>query len=231
MRTFYQVLFALPLSILLFSACNKNEQPDPQVTPDPIQFDAMEVGQKWRYLGLLGEDYGTSQDSFTYTDDTLVLEVIAKDQNGFLIEETLIYNGSTTEFLSQNKDAVFRYYLEVVDDTLRYTKPGTPFPQSRIFSYLTAVQGLPFQEFSTNELEVSGWKPNIGYCECRYLAYTKDYTLFGRNYDRLNILVENRAMATDASGETYIYSSKHGIVRFSTYNPWTQRGYGWDLLP
>ena len=65
----------------------------------------------------------------------------------------------------------------------------------------------------------------------RYEGYTENYTLFGKTYGFLNVIVENSAMALDGNGETYVFSKPCGIVRSSTYSWWTQEGYGWDLLP
>ena len=86
-------------------------------------------------------------------------------------------------------------------------------------------------DISTPKFDMPGWKTNLGYCECRRTGYLEDYNLFGRAYQRLNVLVDNSPMATDGNGETYVYSKFYGIVRYSTYSWWTQDGYGWDLLP
>jgi hypothetical protein len=80
-------------------------------------------------------------------------------------------------------------------------------------------------------VDILGWKTSLNYCECRQQGYAEDYTLFGKTYDRLNVIVENSAMAWDGNGMTYAFSKGTGIVRFSTYGWWTQSGYGWDLLP
>lgn len=78
---------------------------------------------------------------------------------------------------------------------------------------------------------VLGWKTSLPSWADRYEGYTKNYSLFGRTYSYLNVIVENSAMASDGNGETYIFSKPFGIVRSSTYSAWTSQGYGWDLIP
>ena len=100
-----------------------------------------------------------------------------------------------------------------------------------VFGYQISKQGLPLVNIVTPKVEILGWKTSLNYCECRQTGYTENYTLFGKTYPRLNVLVENSSMAVDGNGETYVYSKSNGIVRFSTYSWWTQSGVGWDLLP
>lgn len=217
----------------LLSACKKDSPLD---VPDPasnrIRFDALAVGQVNQYIGLSGEAYYTNDyDQFEYSDDTLRLEIVAKDNNGFKVAETLHYVDTVHNWLDWDKDSTYYYYLRVSNDTLRVKPIGTPYLRSRIFTYNLSEEGLPLKKIESPEVEILGWKTSFNYCECRQTGYAENYTLFGKKYDRLNVIVENSAMALDGNGETYVFSKPFGIVRFSTYGWWTQSGYGWDLLP
>ena len=236
------LLFAIPVALFVFS-CRKENPPGPTGPTGPpaaglIRFDSMAVGQISKYIGLTGEDYYTSNnDNYQYVDDTLVLEIVAQDANGFLVAESLHYVGDIYPWIGEHPDSVYHYYLEVKDDTLKAKKVPSPsqwpYPDSRIFSFRTAMNdgGLPLAQITSPKVDILGWKTSLGYCECRREAYTEDYTLFGVDYPPLNVIVENSAMAFDGNGETYVYSKETGVVRFSTYGWWTQSGYGWDLLP
>lgn len=226
-------LFRVPITLLLFplliAACHTDSQPASQAPA--IQFEAMAVGQKSHYIALLGYDYYSTKDTFVYTDDTLQLEIIAQDNNGYLIEETFQYVGDVSPWFEFEKDSIRRYYVKIRNDTLQFTPVGSPYLESHIFTYQTSQSGLPLADFSSPKIDIHGWKTSLDYCECRRTGYTEDYTLFGEHYDRLNILIANAPMAVDGNGDTYVYSRNKGIVRFSTYSWWFQNGYGWDLLP
>ena len=207
--------------------------PNPENLPPytgPIRFDSLEIGQRSRYIALLGEDYGSNNENFAYTTDTLRLTVVAQDANGFLIEESFKYVGSVSNWFDYEKDSIFRYYVKVVDDTLRFKQVGASYWRSRIIGYYGGRDGLPMADISSPKIDITGWRTNLGYCECRQVGYAEDYSLFGKTYPKLNVLVDNAAMAFDGNGETYVYSKTIGIVRFSTYSWWTRSGYGWDLL-
>lgn len=238
----YSKFHFLLLTLMLISvvACKKNEEKDPgdQHNHPPafngpaLRFDNLAVGQGARFIGLNGEQYSSSGvNIFEYTDDTLQLEIIAENANGFLVKESLYYTGEVNEWLSPDKDSIYQFYIKIVDDTLRFGAAGSSYLYSRIFGYSTSKQGLPLANFSNQTIEIDGWKTKLGYCECRQSGYTENYTLFGENYPFLNVLVENAPMSFDGNGETFVYSKTAGIVRASTYSWWTSTGIGWDLLP
>lgn len=222
----------LALFVALF-ACKKERLPDvPAPASTRIRFDLPAVGQVSKFIGLSGEEYFSSNNAlFEYSDDTLRLEIVAKDANGYKVKESLHYNGAVQEYLDWDKDSVYFYYLQISNDTLRAVPAGTLYIQSRLFGFQITEHGIPLKKILSPKVEIDGWKTSFNYCECYRTAYTENYTLFGKLYERLNVVVENSPMALDGSGETYVYDKSSGIVRASTYGWWTQSGYGWDLLP
>ena len=224
--TKYTPFFAL---MLFFTACC----PEPEdISSNPVHFDNLAVGQKSRYLLLSGDDYYL-QDSFNfdYLDDTLTLEIVDLNNEGFKVKETMQYTGDTHAYLQGEKDSVYYYYFNVVNDTLRITKSGSLWVNSRIFGYNSAQNGLPLIDYTDHPVEIKGWKTSFPYCECFNSGYTEHYEQFGIHYDRLNVWLQNSPMSFDGSGSTFLYSNTHGIVRMSTYSWWSQSGFGWDLLP
>jgi len=228
-----QLLLLLLLVVIALNSCKKDcpEIPDP-TTGDGLRFDNLAVGQTARYIGLLGENYYTpSTGDFAYTDDTLLLKIVAQDANGFQVAESLHYVGDVDDWMAQEKDSTYFYYLKVQNDTIRVQPIGSDFLHSRIFTYGVSQSGLPLKKITSQQVSISGWKTSFNYCECRQEGYAVGYELFGQTYDYLNVIVENSFMAVDGPGETYVFSKNHGIVRFSEYGWWTQAGYGWDLIP
>lgn len=229
-------IFATILLSSIISSCKKEPccSPDPGPSLQYIRFDNLAVGQKSKYITLWGEGYFLGQtDNFMYMDDTLVLEVVDKDpQKGFKIEERLAYSGDLSPtWLGYDKDSVYYYYLRVEDDSLKILPVTGNYHRSRIFQFDFLSPKLPLKPISNPEIEIEGWMTNLPYCECDRQGFVKNYTLFGRIYPRLNLVMQNSPMALDGSGTTIVYTKSDGIVRFSTYSWWTQGGYGFDLLP
>jgi len=236
MKLLHHLFAATALCALLFSACRHDPhvypEPDPIPNPNPIRFDNLTVGQSSRYIGLWGEDYYTNNNNnFGYTDDTLQLKIVGLGVQGFKVEETFHYTGNVLSWLNYDKDSVYHYYLTVSDDTLRIKPSHNNYVNSRMFGYYTVKNGLALADIAAPKIEISGWKTNLPYCECRRDGFVEDYTLFGQTYPRLNVVVENSPMSFDGNGETNVFSKSAGIVRVSTYSWWTQGGIGWDLLP
>lgn len=238
MRITFRNLLTLLVSVpfLVLHSCKKDEAKgcdELEESSGRIRFDSMAVGQKSKYLGLLGEEYFANNNIFRYTTDTLIWEVVGHDANGYLIRESMKYVGPEPEspWYAYTKDLVFEFYLNFDNDTLRVTEPGKDFLSSRLTGYRTDDWRLPLNDFNGDYLQVEGWKTSLGYCSCRREAYTTDYEQLGAAYPRLNVLVDNRAMAFDGNGETFVYSKRYGIVRITLYSPWTQRGEAWNLLP
>lgn len=196
-----------------------------------IRFDLPAVGQVSKYIGLAGEDYySASYDQYEYSDDTLRLEIIAKDNNGYKVAESLHYVGDVHTWLNAGKDSIYQYYLRFTNDTLRLIPIGSAYLRSRIFGSYMSREGIPLKKIESPKVDILGWKTGFNFCGCRQQGYTENYTLFGKTYDRLNVIVENSPVQWDGSGETYVFSKPFGIVRFSTYSWWTMSGYGWDYI-
>lgn len=233
------------LSLLVFTlfSCTElttvtPESPDvpetsPQVFNDnPIMYCGLAVGQKSAYVMLEGRQYfnNTVNDDFNYLNDTLIVEIIGEDDNGFLVEE---YFTENSEPLPMNyysyQDSTYQYYLKIENDSLHFYHPESEYI---IFSHLFwHMDGkIDLSEFDNQEVEILGWKTSLSYCECDQKGFVTDYEQFGTTYDLLNVFIHNSDMQFDGPGTTYIYSNLHGMVRTSHYGWWTQSGFGWDLL-
>ncbi len=200
---------------------------------DPIRFDQLAVGQRSRYTAFEGENCRNGDGlQFTHFKDTLVLEIVGQDAQGFKVMETLHYADGTSSWYSYNRDSTYYYYFLVSNDTLRLAPIGTNYVVSRLFTdYFAPFAGLPLANFTDTEVKMKGWLTDLPFCECRKMGFTKKYKLFGKKYSRLNVLMENTAMQGDGLGYTYVYSAMDGLVKFSTCSAFTSSGYGWDLLP
>ncbi|MCB0651938.1 MAG: hypothetical protein KDC85_11740 [Saprospiraceae bacterium] len=232
MKTSHFLLFFMLIS--LFSCTNlTTETPEPEnqnqvYNENPIRFSALEVGQKSAYVMLIGSNYSDSLnfDDFYYFNDTLIVEIISEDENGFLVEE---YTTPGSVPLYNMSDTTYQYYLKVENDLLKVYHPDA---QYGILSYLFwhSVDSLDLTPFTNQEIQIKGWKTSLEYCECDHFGYVQNYELFGMTYDYLNVSVRDFFMAVDGDGTTFVYSNTDGLVRTTSYSWWGQTGTGWDLL-
>jgi len=161
-----------------------------------------------------------------------LLEIIGKDDEKYIVSESLrpgsaVLNGINNPQI-WNPEETFFYLIEVIDNKLEVSPLNTNSVNSRVF---TEIQELDLSIFNDHEIEIKGWKTTIAQCDCSGNTFARDYKLFNVNYERLNIFIDNSAVVIDGPGYTYIYSPKNGIVRYSSFSPWTGTGAGWDLLP
>ena len=231
------LLIIISLCGFFYQSCTRcAELPDPDVPTisnfNPIRFDSLAVGQRSRYLGLEGYGYsGGNGSEFSYSDDTLILEIVGQDLNGFKVAETLHYVDTVSAWQATFRDSIYFYYLQIADDSLHLAPFGTSYVRSRLFNYYQRSDGLYLTPLVGTQVDIHGWKSGFPYCECWRHGFTLDYSLFGKTYPYLNVLMQDYRMQVDGNGQTYVYSAKAGIVKSSEYSWWTSNGYGWDLLP
>ena len=101
MRAFYTILF---ISSCLFFGCLKTaefeiirENQIDVALANPIRFDQLAVGQKSTYV-LIRPDSSGIPSSCQQTLDTLRVEIIEQNTNGYLVKETTTLRNSTSFF-------------------------------------------------------------------------------------------------------------------------------------
>lgn len=201
------------------------------VINNPVNFENLEVGQQSVYLSLktTAPVDGNYTDNFEYQNDTLVIDIIDEDENGFLVKE---YKTPLSE--SQGEAGNFHpddpnyYYLKIVNDSLHYspTDPSTYFESELLGSGLRI---LPLSTFTNQEATIVGWTTTLSIYPGMTTAFTPSFELFGYIYEDLNIFIDNRYLHWDANGVTFVYSRTHGFIR-TTHVFYESGAAGWDLL-
>lgn len=215
---------AIPvIALLLVYGCDVSPEADQNVAANLV-LTALEVGQESRYLGFVGENYrDADKTEFSYTGDTLIVEVVEQTSEGFVVEEYLS-DGSVSDTLAQKTKIV--YLLNVENDQLTATSRTGRGSASALYRF-----NLDLSDGAGDEVQLAGWKTTLSYCECNKEGFLTGQQVLGKTYDRLNMIQENLGMAVDGPGFTYIYSGDDGMVRQYTVSWWTNTGEGWDLLP
>lgn len=216
--------------ILVFTivSCQKEEQ----ITTEPptfvsMNFDELDEGQIFKYTLL--EAIGYSDEGyfdFSYTNDTLILEIINKDINQITVRESISLGSNmyitTDNYYWGDKDSTYINTWFIENDSLKtfgalnsHLFPRTHFALDIDMSFL---------------VEVKGWKTSFPFVQGDKYLYTTNYTLNEIDYDTVGIFLNNHPLSVDGHGKTIFYSKKHGIIRTSTYSAWTDEGQGWDRI-
>lgn len=232
----------LVLSVVLIFGCSKDEQIlNPPTSSQHIDLMDLKVGQTNSYVRYEGEKYydTTSHFDFSYTNDTIVMEIVAQDGSTFIVEESYtpgseILTSEHSEYYKQK----LRYRLSI-EDNKAVIERDTANQYSTYFFYAFSLNDWGNGEFkmefdlspiTENETEIKGWKTTGGYCECYIEGFADDVVILGNEYGRCNVITNNVPMQVDGNGMTYVYNSERGFVRSFTYSWWTGGGHGFDLL-
>ena len=238
MKFNYQLLI---LSIILITtACGVDSfTSEPEIEVEEMEhvfidmdLDNLEVGQKFYYTLFTAEEvYNDENVDFTYTGDTLELEVISEGSGSFLIRERLTPKSNmlvneTNYYHHQEPDYSAENYWTVLNDSLFLTDS-----LEAVESHLLTRSKLNLINFEEEGVEMNGWKTSFPFSERDFQFYLLDYTLNEQFYDRLNVFINNTPMSYgDNDGATIVYSRNHGIVRSSRYDAWVGNGTGWDRI-
>jgi len=222
------------LFLMALSSCYKGSDENPTVISpyiNPILPSAMKVGQKSRYLMLKGENYFElgAYDDFSYLPDTLIVEITAQNGVDFTFKEYFTKGSLSVSYpgyIMYDTNAV-TYLARVENDTFKTIQNNNQY--SRLFHYNNVA--LPLAHINNNLTTIKGWKTTLAYTESYVNAHATGYNLFGKAWAFLNIIIDNRSMAFDGPGATFMYEGEVGIARTGSYSWWTQSGYGFDYLP
>ena len=228
---FYGALLALTL----LCACSRDSLPDYQerYESNKIVFNNLEIGQTNRYQLFDGEDYAdTDNDNFSYLGDTLIVKIVAEDELGFYVKETLT-PGSASLHGSYNvayAERTLYYHMTTENDHLRVL-PDDERYRSRLF-FLENSSGLPHHKIEGTELEMMGWKTNMPHHANYVEASILDIDFHEFHFPHLNVLIDNTHLDIGSGyGHMHWYDAEHGgLVRSAVYSGQTARGFGWDLV-
>jgi len=238
MRYYNFSAIALTAVCLLCFSCKKEEvQPTIEDnTRTNINLTKPEIGQQSRYILFRGEDIKDDDNfSFEYLPDTLAVEIIAEDENGYLVKEfltpgSLSLNGENNVAYA---DSTWYYYIYVddTDQSLKVKQRGNYYRTRLFFLYDEQSRGLGLQQIASPETEIRGWKTTLPFEKDFMTARSSDFTLFDTKYDAVNIVIDNRPMLEGLPGSTHVFSLEQGLIRSSEYSDFDGKGYGWDVLP
>lgn len=230
--------FALVLACLFVSSCKK-EPIEPIVVINPhgnINLTNPKIGQQSRYVLFRGEDIKDNENfNYEYLPDTLAVEIVAEDENGYMVKEFLTagsrsLNGENNVAFA---DSTWYYYIYVdqEDESLKVKQRGNYYRTRLFFLYNENERGLSTQQIASPTTEIMGWKTSLPFAKELVSARVNDFNVFGQQYESLNVVIDNRPMQESLPGSTHVFSLEEGLIRSAEYSDFDGRGYGWDVLP
>ncbi len=225
-------LFSLTGLLLLGTfSCKKDKPLDIQTTPN-INFESPEVGQISKYILLQGENIKhTANTFFEYLPDTLVAEIIEKEDDKYLIKEYLTEGSASLNGENYVSFADSTLYYNLIKSDTALTIQNLHFRiKSRLFFYPNQEDGIRNREFHDLPVNMETWKTSLPFTTQYIECYVENLQLLEREYPHLNVQINNLPMRSGSSGYTHVYSMKHGLVRSARYSDLTGKGFGWDLI-
>ena len=237
-------LFAICVLIIFLSVgCDKEKLVDPKENHGlNINFNDLQVGQINTYLRYTAVGYRdtNSHQNFTYQKDTLHVAVTDQEGDFFLVEEYLTRN---SEIFDEENGQFFEdtiiYKIKIEGDTLVVQGKPDDYSSYLFTQFSTAdwnvnedrIMKFPITDITNQKTEIKGWKTTSGYSESYKTFFAEECEILGKDFGRVNVIVDNVPMQVDGNGSTYIYNRDFGFVKSFTYGWWVDNGTGWDLLP
>jgi hypothetical protein len=201
----------------------------------PIRLSSPAIGQRSYYTFFTAKD-NTGNVSFSYPGDTLIIGITGFESDQWVVKEFLS-DGSISKKKSTSSSAFWKGYADSVFTSYMKIDPyyiNVSRPANRTYnSFAFAGRNWAFQIADVLDTEPSNpqCSPAFYYRSTVWMEYSKDYTQFGKTFEKLNIHFDYRDMSTDGFGFMYAYQMPHGFVRISWVNYWElSKANGWDLI-
>jgi hypothetical protein len=224
-----KILHSLPiLCLILLLACEKTSDFTPDVLPvsgNTIQFTNLRVGQKSTYVKWATCNYDKpSENFFEQTTDTLTIEILSKDDNGFLVKESINQETSCIK-APVSYPQPFLFYLKQIDDSLIVkNKLSTDSRLSRLFSN----RNLPLNPVLTNLKTLNKWLlPEL--TADTYWGFHENIVRNNNNFGKANVWWDGTSIVVDGPFRGLIYNNQNGIIAHIILGSQLPHGIVWYL--
>lgn len=157
--TIYFITISL---IFLLASCGKEDQDDTlsrcETFIDSMNFDSMEVGDQFKFVFFIGENYFNDElNGFYFTGDTLVLEVLQVDGYEKIISEKLTpgsrsFLNDTSEYYAEADSHYINKWL-VRPEFMRLEKEG-----DEVRSHLMHKHLIEYPKSTARRASFDQWK-------------------------------------------------------------------------
>jgi hypothetical protein len=216
--------FCLLLGLIAFISCEEKAV-DPEILGSKINFSNLQVGQKSQYISRKTAKWTNTNDAdFQWGTDTLTVEIVSQDQNGFRVKESVVPDLT----MGPLGNRTF-YYLKVVGDSLFVSKDATDVSNSRLFRSVNTRFFI--RDFASPNMTLAQWTtttpPNL---VDDYTGFTTNFKYLNATFGRVNVDVRRRPMQWDGEGKFFIYSPMEGILVSAINGSFNPAGTAWYRL-
>ena len=210
--------FLILMSIFLFSQCKKETV---VTASNHINFENLAIGQKSYYINFKSKNPTLDSDTaFKATTDTILLKVIDKNENGFLIREEWL---NTLILPTQ-------YYFKIQGDTL-FVKPLTNQTQieSAFFNSKHTLYMLTDKNFPL--WKATRWAVLKDVNVFNGFGKLENVKILNRNYSSAFVFYDSNAIVFDGPAYSKFYTKTDGFISFQTIGGFAPYGSLFNLLP
>ena len=210
--------FLILMSIFLFSQCKKETV---VTASNHINFENLAIGQKSYYINFKSKNPTLDSDTaFKATTDTILLKVIDKNENGFLIREEWL----NTLILSA------QYYFKIQGDTLlvkpltNQTQIESAFFNSKHTLYILNDKNLPLWK-------ATRWAVLKDVNVFNGFGKLENVKILNKNYSAALAFYDSNQIVFDGPAYAKIYTKSDGFISFQTIGGFAPYGSLFNLLP
>ena len=221
-------LIYLLFCLIAFASCTAADESafefDLSTVYNQINFEKPSVGQESTYIHFMGYEFGSLNSDIDYTEDTLLVSLIAKSGSNFTFQER-IADGSAVYGVSSpyidGHDMLKTSEWEVVGDSLRFIDGNT-------FLYWPGRESLPFilSDAALNNT-LRTWGTSSNSFEAPFKLLNGSINDF--NHEEIIGAYDVIDTPVDGFGYEMLYNKPFGMIRSSRFGPETLDGFGWDL--
>ncbi len=216
MKKYVNIIKFLAL-IVVFSHCYRESVN----SNNHISFDNLQIGQQSQYAGYTSRmPHSESDTAYKSTGDTIVLTVIAKDENGYKISE---------EWLNKKVKTVY-YYFQTKDDSL-FVKPQTG--ETLIFSSLFRQKNPSFVLTDNNlpKWTANKWSVIDQSGVLKSFGKVNNVNILNNKYDSAIAFYDSNDIIFDGPAYTKLYTKSSGFISFQSIGYFAPSGTIYYLIP
>lgn len=195
------------------------------------------VGQQFLYVRFSHANFFSTDTTREFYADTLMIRVVEMDDEGIALREHITAGSrSHTDSVHSNTvgvrkpENVYYYRAKFSGDSVKFS--ANP---PRLFGSFILGQGqsnriygpsyLLFEGIHQNPIEMNGWKAPS--CACFNVGSVESFSLNGRGYFQLGIIINELSLPVDGGGFVCLYSFAEGLIQSYEIHPWQNRSLGW----
>jgi hypothetical protein len=216
MKKYVNIVIGLAMT-MVFTHCHRENVE----SNSHINFNNLQIGQQSKYVSYTSRTpHSESDTAYKATGDTIVLTVIAKDENGYKVSE---------EWLNKKVKTVY-YYFQTTGDSL-FVKPQTG--ETLVFSALFPHKHLSYTLIDNNlpKWTLSRWGVMNQQGVIKGFGKIDSINILNQKFDSVLSFYDSDAIVWDGPAFTQLYTKSTGFISFQFIGYFRPYGTLYYLIP